>query len=241
MSIIKMTEASIVYTDVNPDKSISGGSYDLDLNNDGTADYTIIQVSLLLNQVSILPNGSNEVVADPVNAVALDINWAINSTETFSSDQADVYSYMVNPTGFSDKYLGLKLKVNNQVYYGWVRLDITSTGSSFSIKDYAYENIANTTILAGNKGMSAMGENVFDPPISVYYFDKQIMIEASRNILDHENVMIINSLGQMMTSMNIVLEQNNRKEINLRDLSPGVYFVSFHFSEGSLTKKILVL
>jgi hypothetical protein len=37
------SNAQIVYTDVNPDTTIDG-SYNLDLNNDGTADF-ILQVS----------------------------------------------------------------------------------------------------------------------------------------------------------------------------------------------------
>jgi hypothetical protein len=47
----------------------------------------------------------------------------------------------------NDVYFGLKLVVDSNTYYGWVRCDATDT--SVTIKDYAYNSIPNGYILAG--------------------------------------------------------------------------------------------
>ncbi len=64
------------------------------------------------------------------------------------------YCYSMIAGGWSsstDGYVGLKLKKGANVYYGWVRLLVSasSKSASFTIKDYAYNNISNQNILAG--------------------------------------------------------------------------------------------
>lgn len=61
-------------------------------------------------------------------------------------------------TQSGDHFLGLKINVNGQVYYGWARLSVKVTNrvASLTIKDYAYESTPGTAILAGNTGSSAM-------------------------------------------------------------------------------------
>ncbi len=49
----------------------------------------------------------------------------------------------------TDKYLGLKLRVGNMSYYGWARLDMPSGANRFTIKDYAYEDLADEPIVTG--------------------------------------------------------------------------------------------
>jgi hypothetical protein len=55
----------------------------------------------------------------------------------------------------TDQYLPLRLVVGSSVYFGWVRISIQLTFSGaipafhFTIKDYAYNSIANQPILAG--------------------------------------------------------------------------------------------
>jgi hypothetical protein len=54
-----------------------------------------------------------------------------------------------NWSGQIDKYLPLKLNVGTNVYYGWARLDVAIGGTSFTIKEYAYNSKSNQGILAG--------------------------------------------------------------------------------------------
>jgi hypothetical protein len=68
-------------------------------------------------------------------------------------------------TDTSDKYLGLKLVKGNDAYYGWVRLSVnfpfSGSVSSFTVKDYAYNNTPNMPILAGEK-TTVLAVTLFD-------------------------------------------------------------------------------
>ncbi|MCD4747561.1 MAG: hypothetical protein K8R58_14795 [Bacteroidales bacterium] len=43
-------------------------------------------------------------------------------------------------------YIGIKLKIDNQFYYGWIKMK--STGNSFTIKSYAINEEAGQPIIA---------------------------------------------------------------------------------------------
>jgi hypothetical protein len=49
----------------------------------------------------------------------------------------------------TDKFLGLKLKLNGLSYYGWICLTIGVNAKSMIVKGYAYNSIPNQAILAG--------------------------------------------------------------------------------------------
>lgn len=68
--------------------------------------------------------------------------WDRNTCVTHTSVVGD---WSGNPI---DKYLGLKININSQIYYGWVRMNVLGA-SSFIVKDYAYNSTPNQSILAG--------------------------------------------------------------------------------------------
>jgi hypothetical protein len=65
-----------------------------------------------------------------------------------SGSPSGLWGYSIN------KYMGLQLKVGSNIYYGWARLDVQSSGSSVTLKDYAYNSIPNQPILAGEANCS---------------------------------------------------------------------------------------
>lgn len=56
-----------------------------------------------------------------------------------------------NWKGVTNKYLAFRQKdmASGKYYYGWVRLDIPAAGTSFTIKDYAKQNLLNIGLKAG--------------------------------------------------------------------------------------------
>lgn len=163
--------AQIVYTDVNPDVSVScstipcTSTYPLDLNNDGITDFNIIasytSVSCFPSgsgqkkQVSVSAQNGNKVVLNMMNA-----NDTIGSNLSFSLTSGILRTLTLsftcptssgNWTTTSDHYLGLQLSIGSSVYYGWARLNVyvTPGGPHFNVKDYAYNTVANQIILAG--------------------------------------------------------------------------------------------
>ena len=163
-------KSAIVYTDVNPDQTFSttGGFYMLDLNNDNVSDFKISlskfgYYSFSWASVAAQALNANEVASSGYYAMALAANaqvnaalaWNTSSYVTmagrfrFTSYYSSFSSSFGNWMNVTDKYLGLKLKVGSNTYYGWARLDVNILTGTFTIKDYAYNNSNNQVIVTG--------------------------------------------------------------------------------------------
>ena len=170
--------AQIVYTDVNPDTVISAVilpstiNYNIDLNNDGINDYNISCVRNRFacgtfgsrgstNYVFVSALNTNAVVVDTSKTYPLAMNFNDNIYSGLNFSASGYLRYVRGAfncgntvLGFwstsVDHYLGLKLIVGANTYYGWVRLQVSVSGNaSCTIKDYAYNSIPNQPIRAG--------------------------------------------------------------------------------------------
>lgn len=168
--------AQIIYTDVNPDSTITClgvsciKSYNIDLNNDGISDYSISSIrngnicqhggAVYRSQVSVSAFNANAVVAvtSTTYPLAMSFNNVISSGLSLSTSGFVFSKYWGNcGTGALnlwpnsvDCYLGLKLIVGTNTYYGWARMQVVfGSQPTFTIKDYAYNSIPNQPILAG--------------------------------------------------------------------------------------------
>jgi len=147
---VQFAKAQIVYTDVNPDQTFnSNTSYNLDLNNDGTIDFT-----LTTGAYSTLPSGCqgyaclchntganvsiyplSDSVAINGGALDMNLNDTIGGSLPYSNHQPSLTlrAGSGNCTSFSSYsgnwtapgYLGLKLIADGQIYYGWVHLSVS--------------------------------------------------------------------------------------------------------------------
>jgi hypothetical protein len=194
VTLIQITNAQIVYTDVNPDAT-SSGTYNLDLNNDGTIDFVIAHTSKSviggkgnckgqtgtnyyiritpLNNNQVLDAGTNSRKGAGTNArkmassQTIDANapyWSNNIDQVmFSSEYSCAYYCFYGGCGYyfwptnngewypngEDGFLGLRLISGGQTFYGWVRMNISSDWSVFTVKDYTYNGSASQAIFAG--------------------------------------------------------------------------------------------
>ncbi|GEM_PF-1494544 len=67
---------------------------------------------------------------------------------TYSTASSNFYFYG-NWNNQADKYLGLRLTINGNIHYGWMRLSIGIT--DYTVKDYAYEDEPCIRIQAGSQ------------------------------------------------------------------------------------------
>ncbi len=146
--------AQIIYTDI-PDAT-PNATYPLDLNNDNVVDF-LIQFDLG-DKVMCKPQNNNAYAGDFVGGIHLP--WAFSSSSNICESLASWYD-SINPgtmawgtntgnwIGATDKYLALKLIVGPSTYFGWARLDVEPSSTSFTVKDYAYQSTPNTCIEAG--------------------------------------------------------------------------------------------
>ena len=193
-------------------------------------------------------------VANALNAfdpIKNGLNWVNNYSPYSSSSSAiilgaDIYaaSYgniywdlQIGPwLGVSDKYLGLKLSTSEGVLYGWARLDVSKDGKSFTIKDYAYEDIPNKPIYAGT-GVANINTVDINNNVSVYSFGNKIFVNSIDLKEANGTITVLNNLGQVVNSSDII---NAQTIITLENIKSGIYFVRIEMSKGIITKKVFI-
>ena len=263
--------AQIVYTDVTPDQVISATTipstedYNIDLNNDGINDYKIScsrsggicplapSSRLYINFISDSALNSNAVVTGTsiTYPLAMNLNDSISSGLSFSSfgylrrntsggpctGTFGVWSYSI------DRYLGLKLIVGANTYYGWARMqiDVVTGIPSCTIKDYAYNSIPNQPILAGETGTGPTGifENSFAASINVFPnpANNHLTIALGSNNKNVE-VAIADMTGKIIYTT--IAYETNRIEVNTSEFAEGIYIVQIQSREFISTKKHII-
>jgi hypothetical protein len=171
--------AKIVYTDVNPDTTISASwasinpgiitrHYNIDLDKDGTDDFQFeVQAGKRRNGEeggyvafsfvfinTILNGDTNKVATDSGRVLVLDSLAVIDSASaTWLPGNKSLVSAGITWSG-DTAYVGLRLVKATAIYYGWVRLsnvvkNVPFAPSTITIMDYAYNSIPNQPIRAG--------------------------------------------------------------------------------------------
>jgi|SRR5580704_200804 hypothetical protein len=145
LALASPAEAKIVYTRAHHVIG-TGSSYNLDLNHDGTDDFTLRNKTYLTDSggaVSFLvrPAKGNLVEAYKPNswypwAVALTPGKSIGSKQRFRLGRATMarsfhfYGGNSGRSGYwndvASRYLGLKFKIGGRTHYGWARLSGSS-------------------------------------------------------------------------------------------------------------------
>ena len=251
IGISNYADASIIYTDVNPDQTISGsvGTYTLDLNNDATPEFGIQIISASgVKRVIVAPRSSsgNQIAGASSQASAFNVNaninstlasWATSSYKTYKTMEI-VYSAssQTGPwKGVTNKYLGLKFVVGGNTYYGWARLDVTLAGN-FTIKDYAYNNVAGQGILAGQNGLGLT--QFSNSEIKITAFEKTAQVILG-DMTESEGTIIVSDMeGREIKNIGI---SQTKTTIDLQDVKAGIYFIAVRQKNYYTTKKIAVL
>ena len=134
-----------------------------------------------------------------------------------------------------DKFIGVQFKIGANTHYGWARLDVGTSGLSWTIKDYAYNMTPNAPILAGQTTSLSIDDNVFSK-IKVVALNKSIGLY---NLLESANYNIYNMTGQEVLkgttdSRDFVIETPT--------LSSGVYVLELTDtnSKGVIRKKVVL-
>jgi hypothetical protein len=225
---INRSYSQIIYTDIAD--ATPNATYPLDLNNDNIIDF-LIQFDLI-DKVMCKPQNNNAYSGSFVGGVHLP--WALSASINICDTSATWYDAN-NPgimswgtsigywAGESNKYLALKLIVGTNSYYGWARLDLIPTSTSFTIKDYAYESTPNACIQSGQNRLSVNDDTVKNI-ISIFPnpFISSTTIQAASN-LKNVTLTIYSSYGQTLKQ----IKNNSGKTISLSrgNLPSGVYFI----------------
>jgi hypothetical protein len=253
--------AQIVYTDVNPDETYNEDDmYMLNVDNDGTDDFMLIQFDTLIQYgsfsfpaegVVILTAGSNAAIntsGGQINYLtALNLNDPIDNLQTFSQSTASspliaggyvnfgIGGYGIGPwIDAADHYMGLTFLAGSNFHYGWCRMNVAADGLSFIIKDYAYESTPQTGLLAGQT-VNSVSDLVADG-VSFQVINNTVQLDLLNTQFTNGNVSVINVSGQSVYTSNF----NDSKSIDLNGYASGVYMISVTFDQGQVNHKLFV-
>jgi hypothetical protein len=272
---VSSANAQVIYTDVNPDFLLTGNlnTYDLDLNNDGTAEFSLMSLDTLINYVSSSStynieakgasirntNSSNSWVDSTGGISNLSQGANIGSSAQFNNNSSSSYfgsflalsvsySYLFNGVPVSNSsyfygnftpneqgILGLKVSINNNIHYGWARVEYLPDGS-LSIKDYAYDATPNNPIIAGDNGTGLVGVQEQLNAVTISMLNNNIRIE-NKGANDDCLMVLTNISGQQ------ILEKQLKDKIEIVDVSEfstGIYLVKVISDSQSYVKKIYI-
>jgi hypothetical protein len=169
-------QAKIVYTHAKIPITVDGGNVTIDLNHDGIADFGLSNYYNTFaphhnegaHQGGVTVGGSqanNAIVQASskgnVCAAALKGGVAVGAKQTFSTKPLVMAwsggSYTNGGSAFGpwlgvkQAYLGFKFYIKGKIHYGWVRIQWHGVGQNEYITGYAYETIANKSLLTGKE------------------------------------------------------------------------------------------
>jgi hypothetical protein len=171
LALAQPGEAEIVYTPVQVTIA-PGQRYNLDLNQDGIVDFTLKNhtyntTSGWFGNLFVQHPGGNAVAGHIVNygfpwAYALRSGMRISKQNRhFTAGRATMawsdYGWFgsyrggswVSNGGVTNRYLGLKFKIDGKVHYGWARLSVQDYSFIATLTGFAYETIPDKLIKAG--------------------------------------------------------------------------------------------
>ncbi|MDQ3046445.1 MAG: T9SS type A sorting domain-containing protein [Bacteroidota bacterium] len=255
--------AQIIYTDVAPDVivSTSGMGVQIDLDNGGIIDFTIGMAS----GVTTSSYAYNEVISNvPQNAInAVSQNGTIGAAPAYPLNAAHVLNDTIGPgntwatdtaqfaarvypastsynfgnwVGATNNYFGFRFKLGANTHYGWARATVSINSDSLILKDYAYQSMPDTYILAGAMPVLSVGENSLEANVLVYSAHKNIHVnmnnEEATGIITVSNV-----LGQVVSTASV---SDQVTIINMETAVTGIYFVTVSQSDRKFSKKVII-
>ena len=220
---------------------------------------TVIQgFAVTISGIAVTTLGNTEIIAqitaigneDVVVADTLTHGDVISSSASYmSSNTPSVFpgvglgiyaeSALGNiPAGnFSDNgnlFFGVKFELGTNIHYGWVQVKVAADASSGIIYDYAYQSIADSSILAGNIEdgfVSVSNDNLEE--VVIYSAHKKLHLITGN---ESGNLAIYNLLGEQLIATRVIGNSN----FAINDLSKGIYLVSFTSGINTVTKKVYI-
>ena len=141
----------------------------------------------------------------------------------------------------SGKFMGLKIKVGSDFYYGWIKLgvSIASYSVSITIMEYAYNSIPNQPILAGQTTVTGITENSFASSINIFPNPaNNYLTIALGNNTKKVDVTIADITGKIIYTN--IATNTQKVEVNTKDFVEGIYVVQIQIADFKATKKLIV-
>lgn len=250
--IYSFINASVVYVDINPDTTLlSTGQtarMDIDLNNDGTADYRISTVDTMgfsfvyvqAGQIATSNFVQCHTAGTAINAIAWPYSPLVGDSSgnwhSMGAGNATMVSYtsIFGKTGewvnAQDYYLAVKFLIGSSYHYGWIRMQVNQTTWDITFKDYAYESTAGASV-----PVSVNNINAGKPDVKVFQAaDNSVLNFSVKTAQLPVSVELVDMQGRIVGTK--VLEDNNAAKnisLDVSGITAGVYVYRLRF-EGDV-------
>ena len=231
LSLFSQEDGTIIYTDFEPDSVIYPVYIDyIDINYDNEWDVKFIRE---------IYGGYGVLECNNYWSVR---KIAYNFTDSLSSIKK--WSNYAEFLPYGNQYIALKHKVGGEFYYGWMKLyverhDASRHDPSVTITEMAYCTIPNYPLKFGQKSLT--DDDVAEISAANYYSlypnptDNALTLMTSAEH-ECETVEIFSIDGRLIKS-----QKNNFSNINVEDITNGIYFVRIRFINGeTFTDKIVI-
>lgn len=244
--------AQVVYTQVN--KTLTGANNpvdSIDINQDGTYDLGMIISSYssynyagvfggpINSQGHALAGSSPSSFPYPFK---LNAGEQINTKQFLPADSFGTFTIFYNNSnpfssfwngGVTDGYLGIKLNVNGNTHYGWVRMDMAADAKTVVIKDMAYNATAGGPIQAGQGLSVEIYEKIAN---SVWITGNQLHTDLQMEF-NNATISLTDITGKLIQQIELTEAVNS---IDLGDLPAGTYVLSLVMDGNTYNKKAVV-
>jgi len=237
----------------------SNSSIDIDLNHDNIYDYRIESHSLQgmgggIGNVKITPLNANEVNyyrTDSLNyggdllyfnvTKPFEYGETINDSSLYTTSEAFLYYYYYFEEweGFyiadwcnqGDKYLGIRININDTIVYGWIRLKIKSGwfGSEVTIMEYALTDYFEPSSIDITEGDQEI--RFYPNPVN-----NNLIIHIP-DINQRANILIIDAVGKTCLYQRNV--STKLTTINTGALKKGLYILRVETGGKIYTRKLI--
>jgi len=133
-----------------------------------------------------------------------------------------------------DGFVGLHFKIGANTHYGWARIQVASDATSITIKDYAYNTVAEESI---NIGQTTLGiENSSLQDIRIVTLNKSISLF---NLPEGTTYNLFSISGQLVLNGST---KNDTYVIEADALASGIYVLELNnITNNSVVKKKVIL
>lgn len=155
-SVARTTMSQVNSYALNHTVTNSTGTYTIDIDSNGTNDYTfeILLLSGSATAARVVSLGSSQVMDSSTFGYPDPLNFGDSITGPYSSGNGVLGTDVGGAGQFSGaglKYLGSKTNISGKSHLGWLSLEVVATNDTIILHEVGYNTVANSGIYAGQK------------------------------------------------------------------------------------------
>ena len=143
----------------------------------------------------------------------------------------------------SSMFLGLRFDSAGNTFYGWARSSIPHNGTSFTLKDYAYNSVPDDVILAGDMGSISTGISstaLRGMQVAPNPFTSTLSIALPTGTTGIVSCRVLALTGQTLIARTAAATSGpSTITIDLASLAPGTYMLEMQVDGERIVRKVV--